>query len=217
GLFSALTIGLFHVVGVDIEKYYSDYFAIYCVFAAPLIGTHLVRTNPQLVNKVSPVIAKVFTPLLLLTLVGYLIAFAVSDKDPYNDRDFLFNFNMLLLGVMAIVFFSVAEIAHGESSRFSGWSLFLLSLTSVVVNVVATSAIAYRLFTMGITPNRLVVTGSNLLLLSSATVLTALLFGAMKENKKMEAVPYGITLFLPAIGVWAFIVACVFPLLFGYR
>jgi hypothetical protein len=217
GLFSALTVGLFGVIGIRIEEFYFRYVAVYAMAAAPFVSTHLVRTNPQLVNKVSPVIARVFTPLLLVTLTVYLFAWTGSGKDPYNDRDFLFVFNMLLLGVMAVIFFSVTEMSRSSGNRFGGFVLLALSLVTVAVNGVALSAIVYRITSWGVTPNRLAVVVSNLLILGSLLTLSYRLFRSWRDRSPLSEAAQGITLFLPLYGIWAFIVMFFFPVMFGFN
>ena len=110
GILSGVTIGLFALIGLKIEKFYTENIIVFALPAAPILGTYLTRSNPQLVGKVSPVIAKIFSPLVLVMLVIYLIAIIYSGKDPYNDREFLMIFNALLIGVMAIIFFSVCGV-----------------------------------------------------------------------------------------------------------
>ena len=105
GLLTGLTFGLFELIDVKIEEFYFHFVGIWGLAAAPIVGTYLVQTNPRLVNKVSPVIAKVFTPLIIVTLIIYLLAVIATGKDPYNDREFLSIFNLLLIGVMAIILF----------------------------------------------------------------------------------------------------------------
>jgi hypothetical protein len=109
-ILTGITIGLFELIGFDIEEFYFEYITIFGLPAAPILGTYLIRTNPQLVGKVSPVIAKIFSPLVLIMLVIYLIAIVYSGKDPYNDREFLLIFNALLIGVMAIIFFLLPKL-----------------------------------------------------------------------------------------------------------
>ena len=107
GLLTGITIGLFSLIGFNIEKFYFENVGVFGLAAAPIVGTYLTQTNPQLVGKVSPVIAKIFSPLVLVMLVIYLAAMVYSGKDPYNDREFLLIFNALLIGVIAIIFFSI--------------------------------------------------------------------------------------------------------------
>src|SRR5690606_32941994 len=108
GIMSGVTIGLFSLIGFDNKEFYIENIVFFVLPAAPIIGTYLAQTNPQLVGKVSPVIAKIFSPLVLVMLVIYLIAMIYSGKNLYNDREFLLIFNALLIGVLAIIFFSVA-------------------------------------------------------------------------------------------------------------
>jgi hypothetical protein len=71
-LMTGITIGLFELVGFQIEKFYFEYVVAFGLPAVPIVATYLTQTNPQLVNKVSPVIAKIFSPLVLVMLVIYL-------------------------------------------------------------------------------------------------------------------------------------------------
>jgi hypothetical protein len=65
-IMTGITIGLFELIGFKIEKFYFDYVGVFGLAAAPIVGTYLTQTNPQLVGKVSPVIAKIFSPLVLV-------------------------------------------------------------------------------------------------------------------------------------------------------
>lgn len=145
GIMTGLTINLFKLIGLEIENFYFEYIIIFGLPAVPIVGTWLTQANPQLVSKVSPVIAKIFSPLVLVMLVIYLIAMVYSGKNPYNDREFLLLFNGLLIGVMAIIFFSVAESAKTGKSQMEIWVLFLLSIVTVIVSGIALSAILFRI------------------------------------------------------------------------
>ncbi len=105
GILTGVTIGLFELIGLHIQKFYFENVVIFAVAASPITGTYLTETNPQIENKVSPLIAKIFSPLVLITLIAYLVAIVISGKNIYNDREFLLIFNALLIGVMAIIFF----------------------------------------------------------------------------------------------------------------
>jgi hypothetical protein len=216
GLMTGLTIGLFSLIGFQIEHFYAHYIGVFGLSAAPIVGTYLTQTNPQLVNKVSPVIAKIFSPLVLVTLVIYLCAIIYSGKDPYNDREFLLIFNAMLIGVMAIIFFSVAESSK-TASNTTTWVLFLLSTVTVVVNGIALSAIVFRIAEWGITPNRLAVLGGNVLMLLNMLFITILLFRSLTKKSDIAAVGRSIATFLPFYSIWAMIVIFLFPLIFGFK
>jgi hypothetical protein len=217
GIMSGLTIGLFSLIGFQIGQFYFDNFGIIGVAASPIIGTYLTQTNPQLVNKVSPVIAKIFSPLVLVTLVIYLGAIIYSGKDPYNDREFLIIFNLLLIGVMAIIFFSVAESTKTTENKTATWVLFLLSVITIIVIGIALSAILFRIAELGITPNRLAVLGINSVMLLNLVLVTIQLFRSIAKKSDIESVGKSIVIYLPVYSIWAMIVIFLFPLIFGFK
>jgi hypothetical protein len=217
GLMTAITLGLFELIDLPIEVFYFKYIAIWGLASAPIVGTYLVRTNPQLVNKVSPVIAKVFTPLLLIMLVIYLFAVIFTGKDPYDDREFLLIFNVLLVGVMAIILFSIAESSKNSDSKIGSLALLGLSVVTIIVNGIALSAIIFRISEWGITPNRLAVLGSNFLILINLLIVTFRQFQAFNDRNKVEKVENSIASFLPIYIIWAILVIFLFPILFNFE
>ncbi|SKB87085.1 hypothetical protein [Daejeonella lutea] len=216
-LMSGITVGLFSLIGFNIEKFYFQNIAVFGLAAIPIVGTFLTQTNPQLVGKVSPVIAKIFSPLVLVMLVIYLVAMIYSGKDPYNDREFLMIFNALLIGVMAIIFFSVAETSKSGKSQAEVWILLLLSIVTIIVNGVALSAIVFRISEMGFTPNRTAVLGANVLILINLLLVSTQLFAVISKKKDINGVGKVIASYLPVYLVWSVIVTFVFPLIFGFR
>lgn len=217
GIMTGITIGLFQLIGFNIEKFYFENVVVFGLPAAPILGTYLTQTNPQLVGKVSPVIARLFSPLVLVMLVIYLVAMAYSGKDPYNDREFLLIFNALLIGVMAIIFFSIAESTRTVKSGAETWILFLLSAVTIIVNGIALSAILFRISEWGITPNRAAVLGGNVLILLNLLGVTAQLFRVLFRKAPVDGVGRVIAFFLPIYFAWTIVVTFLFPFLFGFR
>jgi len=216
-IMSAVTVGLFSLIGFKIEKVYFEYVGIFGLAAAPIVGTYLTLTNPHLVGKVSPVIAKIFSPLVLVMLLIYLAAMVYSGKDPYNDREFLLIFNALLIGVMAIIFFSVAEISKKTKSHAEIWILFLLSVVTLIVNGIAISAILFRISEWGITPNRAAVLGGNTLIIINLLLVTIQLFRVLLKKANIAGVGKVIAFYLPIYFLWTIIVTFIFPLIFGFK
>lgn len=215
GIMTAITIGLFKVIGLQIEEFWFNNVVIFGLPAAPILGTYLTRSNPNLVGRVSPVIARIFSPLVLIMLVIYLGAMLFSGKDPFNDREFLIIFNVLLIGVMAIIFFSVAETSKAKSPA-ELWVLLLLSLVTILVNGIALSAILFRIIEWGITPNRAAVLGGNALILINLVLVTVQLFKAVSKKSEISEVGRPIAVFLPVYFFWTIMVTFLFPLLFNF-
>lgn len=216
-LMTGITIGLFQLIGFRIEDFYFEYVVAFGLPAVPIVATFLTQTNPQLVNKVSPIIARLFSPLVLVMLLIYLGAIIYSGKDPYNDREFLLLFNLLLIGVMALICFSVAE-SSGKSTAASGiWVLLFLSLVTVVVNGIALSAISFRISEWGITPNRVAVLGGNLLMLIHLLIVTVMLYKTVTKKAVLSEVGRSIVFYIPVYFIWIIVVVFLFPVLFGFK
>lgn len=215
GVLTAVTIGLFSAIGVHIENFYMENIAIIGLVASPIVATYIIRNFPAITDKLAPIIAQIFSPLVLVTLLVYLIFMIVTGKDPYNDRDFLLVFNLMLLGVMAIVVFSVAGTSTREKQRFNEWILLVLSLLALAVDLVALSAILYRVGEFGFTPNRTAVLGSNLLIFVHLVLIAVDLFMVVRKGKRMKIVEHTIAKYLPLYAIWTLFVTFLLPLLFG--
>ena len=217
GLMTGITIGLFELIGLKIQEFYFQYVVIFGLPMVPIVAAFLTQNNPQLVNKVSPVIAKLFSPLVLVMLLIYLGAIVISGKDPYNDREFLLIFNLLLVGVMALIFFSVAESSTNEKNSFGKLVLLMLSVITIIINGIALSAILFRISEWGITPNRLAVVGVNIIMLIHLFSVTYKLFKSVNKKSGLTEVGKAIVLYLPIYLIWAFVVVFIFPSVFGFN
>ena len=214
-LLSGITIGLFNLIEIDIREFYITKVVFCCAAAAPIIATYLIQVNPKIVNSISPLIARIFTPLVLITLSIYLIAVLVTGKDPYNDREFLLLFNILLIGVMALILFSVIETTGNKSNKLSLWILLSLSVVTIIINGVALSAIIFRISEWGITPNRLAILGSNILMLIHMILLSIRMISSLKNNTDSGAILSSITRYLPIYLLWCLMVVFLFPIMFN--
>jgi len=216
-ILTGITVGLFALIKIQIQEFYFRYIAVWGLASAPIVGTYLVQTNPQLVSRVSPIIARVFTPLVLVMLVIYLIAVVQTGKDPYNDREFLLVFNSLMIGVMALILFSISEHSDRPVGRAGVLLLSALSIVTIIISGIALSAIIFRITQFGITPNRLAVLGGDLLIFINLLLVIFRLLKAVGDPRKAGEAGKAIASFLPVYSLWAAIVTFIFPVLFGFR
>jgi len=217
GILTGITIGLFQAIGINIEKFYSHYIVLIGLVSAPVVTTFILKNFTSLTSKIAPIIANIFSPLVLITLVIYLIVFAISGKDPYNNRDFLLIFNIMLIGVMAIIVFSVSKTSMNQKHKFNEMVLFILSIVTIIINLIAISAIFYRLGEYGLTPNRLAILGSNILIFINLILITIDLFKINFKKSDLENVEFTISKYLPVYIIWTAIVVFGFPLIFGMK
>jgi hypothetical protein len=214
---SGITMGLFSLIGIEIGEFYFQWILVIELSACPLVATYILDNNPQLVSRVSPIIARIFSPVVLVTLVGYLIGMAWASKDPFNDREFLLLFNLLLIGVLAIVFFSLVELPRSASGRGALLITLLLSVVTIVVNAIALLAILYRISSWGFTPNRLAVLGANVLFFVHLVLIAVQLTRQFRSKEvSFSSIEKTISVFLPLYAGWALFVAVVVPLIFRF-
>jgi hypothetical protein len=216
GMLTAVTLGLFSAIELKIDPFYMDYIVQWGLVSVPVVATFIIRTFPSAANKIAPIIAHMFSPLVLITLILYLISIGITGKDPYNDREFLIVFNLMLLGVMAIIVFSISEVSRNRKQQFTGWILFSLTLVTLLVDLIALSAILYRLGEFGFTPNRTAILVSNLLIFVNLVLILRDLYRVNFKNKDIQLVEQTIANYLPFYAVWVFIVVFGFPVFFGF-
>lgn len=216
-ILAGVTIGLFKAIDLKIDKFYIDYIAVWGAVSAPIIATFVIRNFPSVTNKIAPIIATIFSPLVLITLIIYLITIPFAGKDPYNDRDFLLIFNVMLLGVMGIITFSVSETSIYKRQKFNEIIVFLIVVVALMIDLIALSAIVYRVGELGFTPNRTAVLGSNLLIFFNLILIMMDLYRVNFKNRDIREVELTIAGYLPVYALWTILVVFGFPLLFGLK
>ena len=216
GVLTVVTIGLFNVIGMDIMEFYTDFIAIPGGVAAPVIAHYLIRTYPGITSKIAPVIARVFTPVVLVTLIVYLVSIRFSKSSLPEDRELLIVFNVMLLGVLALIIFSISEISKDKAGRNNLLVLFFLSVMAIIINSIALAVIISRV-SEGLTPNRTVVLITNILVFINLILIAIKLFRSRFRGAPTEIIEKSVAGYLTVYAVWTVIAVFIFPLLFGFR
>ncbi len=210
-IFSAITIALFELIGYSIEDIYFEKIAIWGLGAIPVLALYLVHNNQDLTSKISPIIAKLFTPPAFLLLLIFSIMLPQAPETIFDDRDLLLVFNIVLLAVMALILFS---FKNEESSSFQLYLLLGLAAITIIDNLMALSAIGLRLFEFGVSANRLALFGLNLIMLSHLGYFGYRIIGVIRSKAELSSVFHAMGGYLPVYCVWAAAVSILFPLFF---
>ena len=216
-ILTAFTIGLFSAVGINVEKFYIELIVIPGVVSVPIICSFLIQKFEYLSNRIAPIIANIFSPLILITLLIYLITILVKGSNPFIDRDFLIVFNAMLLGVMALIIFSLSERPEKSTSKYYSLIFFSLSAIALVINIIALSAILFRITEYGITPNRMAVLGSNLLFFTHLILIGFNLVKVLQKRQDLNAIEQVTAKFLPYYSIWLVFVVFILPIIFNFR
>lgn len=212
-ILSGMTIGMFGIIGMKIERFYMENVAVIGAAVLPLIAAWLIDLYPGITERIAPVIARIFTPLVLLSASIYLVAIFVSGISLSQNRDLLIIFNILLLCVMAIIVFSLSEADRSNVRKLNIILLFLLAVVTLLIDLFALSAIISRL-SDGFTPNRTVVLVSNILILVNLLLVLPDLFLAGFMGKQLDRAERIIARYLPVYFIYSIVVVFIFPLIF---
>ncbi|NCC76697.1 MAG: DUF4153 domain-containing protein, partial [Clostridia bacterium] len=144
-ILTALTLMLFEIAlpGQDVAKFYLENVVVFGAAALSLIAAYLVATQLKLARSMAPWIARIFSPLVFLTLLAYLVALVLAGRNPFLDRDFLIAFNGILLVVLAITIFSLTERADGEKRRPGDFLNVALISLALIIDIVALASIVF--------------------------------------------------------------------------
>jgi hypothetical protein len=214
---TGLTAVMFQVIGMDISQWYLENVVVYGAVASPLVAVYLIERVVPSKTRIPPIIAKLFSPLFLVTLVVYLLVMLIQGKSPYTDRDFLLVFNAVLFLVLAMTFFAISERQSAKKRAISDYVNVALVAVTLVVDVVELSAIVFRLSSYGLTPNRLAVLGANIAIFGNLAGILVAYLRFFRGTRSIADVEAQVARYLPVYLVWSAIVAFAFPLIFGGR
>jgi hypothetical protein len=212
-----LSLALFEAIGMRIERFYMNYIVVWGLASAPIVSTFIVNNFPQVKNKLAPIIAFIFSPLALITLLIFLANLPYSGKDLFNDRSFLLVFNIMLLGVMALIVYSTSGLPKERKNTFMKVNLLLLTLVALLIDAYALSAIGFRILAFGLSPNKVAVLGSNILIFTHLILILIDLIRVNRKKATLDKVLMNVSSYLPVYFVWTLLVSFTFPLIFGMK
>ena len=217
GIFSLITYGLFIVIGIDISSDYIKWILPYFLIAAPILTCYLSMTQLQFAKNLAPVIAKIFAPIVMVTLIVYLVVMAVSGKSVFIDREYLLTFNIMLIAVLGIVIFTVCGRNASDKTEFSDTINLALLTIAIIVNGIALSAILFRVASFGISPNKLTVTGTNILVFAHLIGVVVCYILYFTKKRDISLLQKFIVRFLPVYLVWGVFLTFFMPLMFAVK
>jgi hypothetical protein len=211
------TMMIFQSISIDMEPFVENYFLIFGGCAVAMLTVYLVEAKKSIVENFAPVLAKIFSPLFLITMLAFLVAMVVSGTSPFTEREFLIGFDLMLVLVLGMVLYTIsAKNLHDKQDIFDYLNVALVGVAMIVDNV-ALSAIVFRLSEYGITPNKLAALGENVLLLLNLGVLFVYYIRYFTGKIEFQQIVTWQTKYLNVYALWMAIVVFVFPLVFSFN
>lgn len=214
---TGITMVLFGVVDIDIEQWYFEWIVIIGSVSAPIVATALVFNKGKKILNLAPLLSKIFTPLFMITLIGFLVMICIKLKNSILDRDFLIVINILLLVIVAIGTFVVIDRSKTQPINLFDYITLLLLSSAFIVELIALYSIVIRLTTDGFTPNRVALIGINLILLVHLTGMIVNIMRWLTKKAELVLTLDWIAKFIPVYFYWAGFMVFIYPWLFGLR
>lgn len=189
--------------------------AIYGLASIPLVAAWATDTYSA-ARRLVPLLARIFSPLLLVLILSYMGAMAWNTDELFQDRSTLLTYNILLLIVLATAVFTLTGHNKSEPGKLSTYVISIMVVATVILDTIGISAIGWRIFEYGITANRLSVLGSNLVIFGNLAVMALGYLRYHSGKGTLEAVETALARYLPIYTCWTGFSVLILPWLFRY-
>jgi hypothetical protein len=216
GVLTGLSGAILEPVGVDRQSLASWVLPAGAA-GAVIVAAWLVEAKQHVVENMAPVLTMVFTPLFALMLTTAAVLYAVHGFGEPFDRELLGIFDALLVVVLGLVVYSTSA---REPTRAPGWDdriQLVAVVASLTLDAMVLASMVARISDLGLTPNRIAALGLNVILLADLAGSTWLSIRFLTRRDTFHRLERWHVAYLPALAVWAAIVAVALPLVFGFE
>jgi hypothetical protein len=217
GVVMAFTFMMFSAIDMDPAWFVAGWLLPCGAAGAVIIGSWLVEAKQSVIENMAPVLTRLFTPLFTILLLAFLATMAWTGSPINVEREVLIAFDLLLAVVVGLVLYAASARDPLAPPDFFDRLQLLLVVSALVVDAVALSAIASRIFAFGFTPNRVAALGENLILLVNLAGSAWLYAQFLRGRNPFAALERWQIAYLPVYSAWAALVVILFPPLFAYR
>ncbi len=226
GILMVVTAGLFQASGINLFEW--PVFTRLAAAGAGLIPALATATiyDPRLspleqrfedgLSRLLATLLRLALPLTLLVLAAYICVIPFNFMQPFQNRDVLIVYNIMLFAVMALLIgASPAKIAAGglKGEKWLRAGLIVLAGLTLLVSLYAMSATIYRTVQGGLTPNRVTVIGWNVI---NIGILGLMLYRQARAGavRWLEALHAAFSAGVAGYMIWTIILVVAMPWLF---
>lgn len=225
GLFTGISFGLLETLGITSEEWLVRLFVAGGGGLIPVLAVALIydpKRTPQEQNfeeglsRLIATLMRLMLPLVLLFLIVYVALIPMNFWQPFQQREVLIVYNLLLFAVLGLLVSATPVAGHQLQPNQERWlrrGLLTLAGLAVLISLYALTAIGYRTWNDGFTPNRVTIIGWNVLNIALLTLLLVRQFRSRAE-RWLQAMYETFALGAKAYLAWAVIVLLGLPWLF---
>ncbi|MBW5410650.1 hypothetical protein E6A50_09760, partial [Brachyspira hampsonii] len=175
-----------------------------------------IKTN------ISIYLSRILMPFSLLFIFILLILLLMPDISPYDNRVSFILYNIMLAVIVLNMFFVRIDY---KSSIFTKAVYLILPIITIIFDILVLTSSLYRLIEYGISPNKITLIGTNLVMLGNLIFITffniksiLIIFKKPDSIPNIKEITIGDTksvFYIYIYGAWAFIVCFIIPILFS--
>jgi len=213
---TSITFFLFSTINIPAEDIIISYILPILVFASPVVGMWLADSKRSVIENIAPILARIFSPLFLVTLCVFLAVMVISGFASLSDRNFLIAADVMLAFVLALVLYIFSSRDNRTEFGLFDIISFALIAMAILIDVLALGAIVIRIADFGFSPNRTVALGENIILLLNLGGLAWHQGRFIMRKAPYSTVPDFQADYLYALLVWTGVVSLIVPILFRF-
>lgn len=212
-----IIILLFSFIGVNNDEFTMNIVAPFIGYSSVILAAWLIEKKRNIIENLAPVLAKVFIPLFMVTLLTFLIVTLVRNGLMIEDRDFLILLNVILALVVAMSFYEISSRTENREKQIYDYLNLGLILLTLAANALALGNMIYRLSEFGFTINRTFTVGLNLIMAVNLAGITVKYLQFFIKKATFESLTLWQGKYLHVYTIWFAVVVFILPHLFGYQ
>ena len=213
-VFTLFTIGMLDQLNIDAEDWYMINFGLIAMVSVPFVAGFVYDQFFESKLAIASLLSKIFAPLFTILAFLYFIIMLIVGNTPFENREFLILFNAFLILVLAMVSFTIIDQKENESLGLTFKINLALLGISLFINILALSAVIYRWFEYGMSPNRFVVIGLNIIIFSHLTRIMMEHVKVLQKKSDVENAKSKVVDYLPVYTIWSLFVFFALPIIF---
>lgn len=224
GIFAAIVIFLIQdiISGLD-EKIIFKLILLSISFLSSIFPFLVYIVYKNMKTNISIYLSRILMPFSLLFIFILLILLLMPDIRPYDNRASFILYNIMLAIIVLNMFFIRIDY---KSNIFTKAVYLILPIIAIIFDVLVLTSSLYRLIEYGISPNKITLIGTNLVMLGNLIFITffniksiLIIFKKPDNIPNIKEITIGDTksvFYIYIYGIWSFMVCFIIPVLFSF-
>lgn len=224
GIFAAIVIFLIKdIISSLDEKIIFKLILLSISFLSSIFPFLVYTVYRKMKTNISIYLSRILMPFSLLFIFILLILLLMPDISPYDNRVSFILYNIMLAIIVLNMFFIRIDY---KSSIFTKALYIVLPVIAIIFDILVLTSSLYRLIEYGISPNKIVLIGTNLIMLGNLIFITffniksiLIIFKKSDNIPNIKEITIGDTksvFFIYIYGIWAFAVCFIIPVFFSF-